>query len=421
MPQPVKKITPYTDGKARKLIMKDLTKISILPNGVGANPEAHVSFYKSKVKPNESESDMPSKLTKAADGTTSEAVEKYRGDVSDLASSIQEGHQHGIRVVVEDGLVGLYCSYATGPDDEFSHYHRFTPNGDGSYSFLMDSGHTHDDIDVDTLLATVTSAVTKESDPASIDILEKFKDKLTQTRDGSVTKEQAMADETKKTAEDLLKESEARMARLEAIAKLSGTQKTHFDALDESAQDAFLAKSADERDMLVKAAAVDADSDDPVVYKMADGNVLRKSDGPVMVALAKQNDALTKTNIALVEKNEDQSLEKRVTELFPNLPGDMDVQKSLLKAVDSISDETARNGALEILKAKNTANAEMFKTVGSDEGVVKVEDQKGAEEKLDTLAKEYAGKHAVDYYTAYAAVSKTNRDLVKQAQAHTQA
>ena len=421
MPSPVKKLTPYSDGKKRELHLTKLTNIAILPGGTGANPGATMSFYKSKDKPNESENGMPTKTQKNADGSVSEVVEKYRGDVSDLASSVNDGHQHGIRVVVEDGIVGLYCSYATAPDADWSHYHRFTPNDDGSYSFLMDSGHTHDDIDVDTLLATVTSAVTKEGDSDKVDILQKFAHKLSQTRDTSVAKDSTMADETKKTAEELQKESEARMARLEAITKLSGTQKTHFDSLAASDQDAFLAKSSTERDAVVKAAATEAESDDPIVYKMADGTVLRKSADPVLVKLAKQNDALVATNVSLVEKNEDQSLEKRVTELFPNLPGDMTAQKSLLKAVDSIADETAREGAMKILKARNEANGDLFKTVGSDDGVVKVEGKVDAEEKLEKMANEYVLKHNVDFYTAYAAVSKANSGLLKQAQAHTQA
>ena len=416
MPRQLKKISPHNDGVKREVHLTKLTNIAILPGGQGANPGATMTFYKSKDKP-KGDSTMTDNSTKVA----KEVAEKYRGDVADIPTSIDAEHQHGIRVVIEDGAVSLFCSYATGPDDEYGHYHTLTPNGDGSYSFLMDLGHTHDDITVEAIMEAVTGAVVKEADPNRLDILNKFHDNLSQLRDNNVEKEPTMAGETKKTAEDIQKESDARLAKLEAIASLSGVHKGHYDSLNEADRDTFLNKSAEDRDAAVEAATVEADSDDPIVYKMADGTVLRKSADPVLVALAKQNDTLAKTNVALVEKNAEQDLEKRVAELFPNLPGDNTAQKALLKSIDSIEDEAARAGAMAILTAKNKANEAAFGTVGTSEGVIKIESRKDANEKLDTLAKEYATKHAVDYYTAYEAVSKINTDLVKQAQSHTAA
>ena len=46
MTESVDKVTPYADGRRRRLYMKNLTSVAILPGGQGANPEANMTFFK---------------------------------------------------------------------------------------------------------------------------------------------------------------------------------------------------------------------------------------------------------------------------------------------------------------------------------------------------------------------------------------
>lgn len=83
----VNKLTPYSDGKKRKMKMLKLTAVALTARG--ANPEANVTFFKS-------------------DKTS--AVKN--GDLVDMVTSAEDGHQHGISVEVYDGSLYINVGYA---------------------------------------------------------------------------------------------------------------------------------------------------------------------------------------------------------------------------------------------------------------------------------------------------------------------
>jgi hypothetical protein len=203
---------------------------------------------------------------------------------------------------------------------------------------------------------------------------------------------------------------------LTAVAALTGVQKTHFDALDDVAKEAFLKMEDAAKAGAIDAAKKAAEDADPVVYKSAGGQEFRKSDDPRLVDMAKSMDEQAKENIRLQKAAEDTALTKRAEEDLEFFPGEVEVRKSILKAVDAIGDEAVRTAAHDALKAKNASMAPAFTTVGAGgTPAVKGNSQAEAEAELDRLAKEQASKDSTDFFTAYEKVSDANPELLKKA------
>lgn len=193
-------------------------------------------------------------------------------------------------------------------------------------------------------------------------------------------------------------------ARLQALAEMNDAQKAHYEKLDDDkAKEAFLAKSADERQKEVDEAAKQAEDEDPVVYKAADGTEYRKSDDPKVINLAKQADENEKARKRAEAELQDQRLRKRAEEDLGNLPGDLEVRAAVVKAVEGIEDDAVREKAEDALKAANTAMGKAFETRGH--GGQPAEDS--AEGQLEKMAKDYAREHKVSYEKAYDEVCKT--------------
>lgn len=197
----VKKLTPYSDGQRRRMIMSKLSAVAILPGGRGANPGAHMTFYKSAEKqggkrPGETEQEFRARMRREReaekqeseqerrrrrrrddpsyskqdgprrgesfeaflarmreeDDTMTEArarrmfdgdAEKASGDLVDFATGAAEGHQHAISFIRGDDF-GMVVHYAMGNDQERPHDHQIVKNPDGTYSVTENAGHTHD-------------------------------------------------------------------------------------------------------------------------------------------------------------------------------------------------------------------------------------------------------------------------------------
>lgn len=214
------------------------------------------------------------------------------------------------------------------------------------------------------------------------------------------TEESTMPDENSKQVEELTKKLE----RATAVGTLTDMQKAHFEGLKEDEQDEFLAKSADEREEIVKKLAKAAQDDNPVVYTTAEGIELRKSAGDVMIAMAKQNDVNAKRNDKLQKKLDQTALEKRAETELANVPGTIEERAGMLKAVDAIEDESVRKAAMKILKSKNDSMAHAFNTEGHG-GIPK---SGSGEDDLDQLAKKHQEANSgMSYEKAYDAVLKT--------------
>lgn len=432
MSDDLSKLTPHKDGARRRMYMKALTNVAILPGGRGANGEANVCFYKSAEKqekrPGETDAEFRARMRREEankqerrrrrgdkDYDKEDEDAEKAGDLVDLATSADAGHQHGIHVYMHDDEMGVVVGYAMGEDAERSHDHQLVRNEDGSYTILENAGHSHDDIPADAIMNIITQRLLEkeaageelpEKGPLA-DLLAAAKQSEKQPSEG----DSEMADDNKEL--DALK---AQVATLTAVAALTGVHKTHYDTLDEDGQAEFMKMDDAGRDAAIKAEADKKADADPVVYKCeATGEEFRKSDDPRMVSMAKRMDEDRKENIRLQKAAADEALTKRAEEL-KFVPGDITVRKAMLKAIDGIEDEEVRKKAHESIKGMNRDNSPMFKTVGAGgTPVVKADTVAEAEAELDRLAKERASKEGEDFYTAYDKVSEANPDLLKKA------
>lgn len=469
MAEDVKKLTPFNDGARRRMIMKNLTSVAILPGGRGANPESNVTFFKSAEKQggkrdDETEAQFRARLRREREASKQEEgtrrrrrrrgdkdyekqdgpregesftaflarmresdstmtreraramfdgdAEKGAGDLVDLVTSVDEGHQHGISVNIYDDQVSFFTSYA-GQDRESTHDHQMVRNDDGSYSILENFGHTHDDIEADQIMNIIGQRML-EKEAAGEKMPEEghLADLLAAAKEGKVQPPEGDPEMADNKELDALK---AQVATLTAVAALNGAHKTHYDTLDEAAKAEFLKMDADAKDASIKAAEAQKSEADPVVYKAADGTEFRKSDGDKAVEMAKRNDDLHKRVAKMEAREADTELTKRAEDL-KFIPGDVDVRKAMIKALDGIEDEDVRKKAHEAIKAVNRDNSPLFKTIGSGgQPVQKAESVDEAEAELERLAKARAEKEGEDFYTAYEKVSEANPDLLKKA------
>jgi hypothetical protein len=100
-----------------------------------------------------------------------------------------------------------------------------------------------------------------------------------------------------------------------------------------------------------------------------------------------------------VEKaKEAEDLRKRANDTIPNFKGTADQRGKLMKAVGFDQE------LLSMLIAANTLFGDTYKEVGKSDAD---SDQKEASEILDEMVKSHQKTHAVDFYKAYEAVTKT--------------
>lgn len=204
---------------------------------------------------------------------------------------------------------------------------------------------------------------------------------------------------------------------LAASLALTEPMRLHVAKLAPTSVEEFLSLDAAGRDAAVKS----AEAADPEVHKTADGIVIRKSDGPVALALAKAHDAsaaILKTQteeLALAKAaGETAALEKRAGVELSGFAKSTRARGLILKGIDTTPGYTdeERKEATEAIKGANFALAKLGKSIGAvpaDGGPVA--DDPAA--KLDTLAKEYAKANfpgeapTASFAKAYSAVLTT--------------
>jgi len=232
---------------------------------------------------------------------------------------------------------------------------------------------------------------------------------------GDMQKEhETMTDKKKKTVdndavEKQLQESQDALAIAKAYGELNDAEKSLYAKMNSDEQAAFLKLDADGRKSAVEKAA----GENPVVYTDLEGNEYRKSDDPRAVSAAKRADNAEKIAKEEREKREDADLAKRAEDGMQNLPGELDVKKAVLKAVDGISDAKLREGALALLKAGNENLADAFKKRGENGEP----ESSSLEAEYEKAAEEYAKEKDVDLVTAKAEVlteSAKGRDIAKR-------
>lgn len=199
---------------------------------------------------------------------------------------------------------------------------------------------------------------------------------------------------------------------LAASLALTEPQRLHVAKLAPTSVEEFLALDNAGRDALVKAAA-DAD---PVIHKTADGLEIRKSDGPVALALAKSADAQalivkaqTEELAKAREAGEAATLEKRAGVELSHFAKSGRVRGLILKGIDTVPGYTdeERKEATEAVKGANFAITKLGKAAGTNaenDGGPAADDPAA---KLNALAKAHAEKTSTSFAKAYDAVLQT--------------
>lgn len=295
------------------------------------------------------------------------------------------GHQHMVQDCedVQSGNTS-YERVPGLPNSWEGHSHPWVRDEDGNIQIGEAMGHVHEVI--------YSASTVKKSD-----------DKVDKA--ASAAKEESTEMDEKQIAE-----LKASLAKALAMAAMNDAEKAYHATLDTAAQDAFLAKSADDRRAVVADIAKRSTEANPVVYTATDGSEFRKNDDPRLVKMAKQSDDDRLLLAKSREQLNDASYTKRATEELAHCPGTVPVRAALLKALDTIVDADVRAAALEVLKAKDAGLKKAFQVVGTT--AVKKDgseaaDEASPEDKIDVLAKAYATAKGVSFAKAYAAVIET--------------
>ncbi len=325
-----------------------------------------------------------------------------------------DGHTHLLALEDYDGV-----EVASGVSSwQEEHAHPWVSDESGNITIGETQDHTHE-------VASV-SKVAKLTEERLADLLKEDASKAAETL-GADPEENRMPGPEKKAADDntatiekLQKDNADLTKKLEkatAVATLTDSQRVHYGKLSEAEQDAFLAKSADDRDKDVKDAVKKAADDNPVVYKAADGSEFRKNDDPRLVSMAKKMDADAEENNKLRKAAEDADIKKAVETDYKNLAGSDEAKTAIIKAVRGIEDEDVRTEALKALKAHNAQMAGAFKSVGSDgEDAEPITTRAEAEAELEKRAKDLQKKDAeLTYEQAYEKAAEADPSLYSKA------
>jgi hypothetical protein len=196
-----------------------------------------------------------------------------------------------------------------------------------------------------------------------------------------------------------------------AILKMAPATKSYFDGLaDDTARDAFLAKSAEAQQADVDA----ANEADPVVHKCIDGSLIRKSDGAAVLAMAKRNDALSKEIGELREGQTGDAIEKRARKDFPNVA--LTEATDMLKALGEVGEDSAAGKAiLKTLGTMNKGRDTLFKSLGTTEAPEIGGDIKKARQDFDSEVRKVAAAEKIGIADAMSKVRNDRPDLFEAA------
>lgn len=313
----------------------------------------------------------------------------WKGDTPGILTSAENGHTH---ILWLDGAAGeTTMQRDNDPDDSSHHDHPWVLSANGSIEIGANLDHTHTVNPTDVTTALV--AAMNKAHPTT--------GKL------PVRKEIDMPEITQKALDEL----NARLAKAEErgdlqaiLGGLTPTQKSHFDALEDSAKPAFAAKSSTERDAELNRIQKAKDDADPIVYTSTDGLVkVRKSDGDLVLMLAKRSDE----DRERAEKAEGLVAGERLSKMareLGSLPGDEAKTVRTLKAIETIPEGEARDAAMAQLRAGNDAISKAYASHGN----LPPESVEGSPQgELDKLTKAYATANNVTEAVAMAKVIKT--------------
>lgn len=208
----------------------------------------------------------------------------------------------------------------------------------------------------------------------------------------------------------------ATLQREVAVLKMAPEVRKHFDGLDETAQTAFLAKSATDQQAEVEA----ANATDPVVYKTAGGVEIRKSDGATAALLAKQLDETNAEVAVLKAGRSTDTLEKRALTEFPNVA--KGVALDMLKSAGQLGEDSdAGKAILKSLKTMNSGGERLFKSLGSTEAPEVSGDIQKARTDFNAEVSKIMGRDKVGMADAMSKARTEHPDLFAEAYPETAA
>ncbi|QBQ71176.1 hypothetical protein S0112_069 [Shewanella phage S0112] len=379
-------VSPYNDGKPRRMHIKKLTSVALTRSG--ANQHAHVTFIKSKEDPKKKKKDQYMK----------------RGDLADMLTSVEEGHQHGIRVNFYDDDAYIYVDWATSEGEQSGHSHTLYMD-DGELKLTVNAGHTHT-IDMSGLQEILLNRVAKgeeQQDTIShADLIESGAVKI----DISLLKSEGIMPDTKDEVARLNQELTKTKADLEVankVASLSDAERTAYHKMSPADQTNFLNSGTLAREGIMK----QLEALDPIEYTATNGTEYRKSAGQAVITMAKQFDEQAKELALSKAATKTATLAKRATEELGHLAGEDLVKASLLGAIDDIADEEMRKKVLEMVKSTDSAAMIITGSQGTSTAPATTTVAKTASDKLETLVKAHMAKEKCSEDAAYEAVLMT--------------
>ena len=379
------------------------------------------------------------------------------GDLADLLTSEEEGHQHAVYVRYHDRMddedrkkLLVVVDYAGGGDQSSVHDHKVIMNDGGEYVLSENHGHTHT-VDQDMMRRLVMEMTfgkqTAEERREAADRGQALPDgsfPIRNTRDlrnaisafgranredrrtvarhirrraralnatemlpeegvladllkndgeDNIEKESQHMDEDLKEANEQIDTLSATVATLEKVAAMSGDHKAFYDKLEKDAKEAFLEKSDAERAADIRKAT----EDDPVIYTATDGSEYRKSDDARLVKMAMDRDEDRKKADELAKQLADADLTKRAEQELSHLSGDLDVRKALMKQIDGIEDEALRKKALDSLRSKAPDMSYATKNLG----VAAEPSKDDPQAQLEKMAADIAAKENIPQAQAF--------------------
>lgn len=397
------------------------------------------------------------------------------GDLVDLFSEEEDGHQHAINIYQSDDGVAFVTGFGANEDGGM-HDHQIT-EVDGNYVMSTNRGHTHE-IDQAAIRQAVIGAIMKQG--PSRQVRERLAESGEALSDGSfpirnrsdlrraisafgranrddrrrvarhiqrraraldamdMLPEEGVLADILKSANPLDSEREqmsdnntqtgnlekqvetltAELAVAKSMATLTDAQRTfHAGLPTDEEKSAFLAKSDEDRTSAMESAVAKAAEADPVVYTTIDGTEIRKSADPALLALAKRADKAEQEAIAGRAQLETTRIAKRAVDEFAGLAGSDEVHVAVVKALETIEDAELQKQAFAMVKASNPVGA--FKTAGVNASPIQKSagDKDAANAELTSLAKAHAAENNVNFYEAYDVVSQANPELLRTAMA----
>lgn len=306
-----------------------------------------------------------------------------------ILTSNVDGHQHVIDPACCDESGMGRTSYERSSGDEYGHDHAFVRKPDGTVEIAANSGHDHtatvpvmaDGAPAGTTVAMRAQAENSTAPIPPSSVASKSQPEPTETKTMPMTEAEIEA----------LKKAHAHAVKL---AELNDAHRAYAKTLSSSEAEAFVAKSATDRDAIVKSA---------IAYTAQDGTVFYAGDDARLIKSAKDNDELKKslaTEQALRKRAE---FSKAATENMGSYPESGDVHVAIVEAVSGIADEATRTAAMTAIKAGNAALAKASVptgTVGARNTVPggSSDELMKAEGELRTAVDAYATANKIGHY-----------------------